>query len=267
MQSIALIQHSNSCCKHFNSLCKHIGPFYPYFLLIQIILIRPLFPLLLRVAQVLNRNALSFFQFSGDSDIDVYQLDDDISDDEDLMLSPFADPNPARLFRNQILEVNEPPMRVYINRMQEEFVSDVLSIYKKPNPRLKSNIRVLFDNENGVGEGPVREYFSMLVGLIQNGFPLDSDPSKVTLVFEGQQDHKLPIPDAFLRGSGFYRSVGRMIGHSFLHGGPPYYGLSPAVIDYWCHDSIDAITVDDVPDYDLREALQEVGLIGKIFFL
>ena len=50
-----------------------------------------------------------------------------------------------------------------------------------------------------------------------------------------------------------------MIAHSFLHGGPPLFGLSPAVVQFWCQDSINAVTIDDVPDYDLREALKEVS--------
>jgi hypothetical protein len=160
------------------------------------------------------------FKFAGDLDIDVFHDNDEMSD-KDLMQSPFTDSNPVRLFRNQILETNMAPLRVYINRMQQEFASDVLSIYNKPNPRFKSDIRVHFDNENGLGEGPVRECFSMPMGLIQNGFPIDSDQNKMTLIFEGQEDHTLPRPDAILWRSGFYRSVGRMIAHSFLHRGPP----------------------------------------------
>ena len=44
----------------------------------------------------------------------------------------------------------------------------------------------------------------------------------------------------------------------FSHGRPTLYGISPAVIEYWCSDSIDAITIEDVPDYELRQALVEV---------
>lgn len=98
------------------------------------------------------------------------------------------------------------------------------------------------------------------MGFLHDGFPLDGEGlGKLTEVFEGQEDHKLPIPNALLRNAGFYKSVGRMIAHSFLHGGPPLFGLSPAVVQFWCQDSINAVTIDDVPDYDLREALKEVS--------
>lgn len=51
-----------------------------------------------------------------------------------------------------------------------------------------------------------------------------------------------------------------MIAHSFLHGGPPLYGVSSAVVEFWCQDSINAVTRDDVADYDLKEALKEVSI-------
>lgn len=59
----------------------------------------------------------------------------------------------------------------------------------------------------------------------------------------------------FLWSSGFFTGVGRMIAHSFLHGGPAVYGTSPAVIEYWFSDSIDAITIKDIPDLNYNKPL------------
>ena len=183
--------------------------------------------------------------------------------DEELLQPTFGvdrSKDPIFMYRQQTLNENAPPMRIYVNRMNEEFTADVLAIYKKPNPGLNSTLRVKFENEVAVGEGPVREFFSTLMGFLHDGFPL-------TKVFEGEEDHKLPIPNALLRNAGFYTSVGRMIAHSFLHGGPPLYGLSPAVVEFWCQDSINAVTIDDVPDYDLREALREVSTGTTVMWL
>jgi len=100
------------------------------------------------------------------------------------------------------------------------------------------------------------------MGFLHDGFQLDgAGQGQLTMIFEGQEDHKLPIPNALLRNAGFYTSVGRMIAHSFLHGSPPLCGLSPAVVEFWCKDSINAVTIDDVTDYELREALMEVSII------
>lgn len=200
---------------------------------------------------------------SGDSGNDHYT-----EEDSDLMQSPFeanvssstlsSCTDPVAQCKQEILDENGPPLRIFVNRMTEEFTADVLSIYKKANPCFRSNLRVKFENERAVGEGPVREFFSILMAFIQNGLYLD-DPEQLTMLFEGETDHKIPVPNALLCNSGLYTSVGRMIVHSFLHGGPPLYGLSPAVLEFWTRESIsEAVTIEDIPDYDLRQALKEV---------
>lgn len=200
---------------------------------------------------------------SGDSGNDHYT-----EEDSDLMQSPFeanvssstlsSCTDPVAQCKQEILDENGPPLRIFVNRMTEEFTADVLSIYKKANPCFRSNLRVKFENERAVGEGPVREFFSILMGFVQNGLYLD-DPEQLTMLFEGETDHKIPVPNALLCNSGLYTSVGRMIVHSFLHGGPPLYGLSPAVLEFWTRESIsEAVTIEDIPDYDLRQALKEV---------
>ena len=86
---------------------------------------------------------------------------------------------------------------------------------------------------------------------MQNGLHVDG-PGQLTMFFEGETDHKIPVLNALLCNSGLYTSVGWMIAHSFLHGGPPVYGLFPAVFEYWTCDSIgEAVTIEDIPDYDL----------------
>lgn len=80
--------------------------------------------------------------------------------------------------------------------MQVEFASDEMNIYKKPNPSFSSRVRVRFDNERALGGGPVREFFSLRMGMVQNGFP--PQESKLTLLFEGQVDHKVPVPNVIL---------------------------------------------------------------------
>ena len=56
-----------------------------------------------------------------------------------------------------------------------------------------------------------------------------------------------------------------MIAHSFLHGGPAVYGISPAVIEYWFSDSVDAITIEDIPDLNYDKSL--LRLAGMVFIL
>ena len=145
--------------------------------------------------------------------------------------------------------------------MASDFANDVLAIYKAPNSKLLSPFSVKFENETSVGGGPVREFFSLLMSMIMNGFLLEGENKPLTLVFEGEADHKVPVANSLLRSIGFYKSIGRMIGHSFLHGGPPVFGLSSAVIDYLIDvnkESLPTFEVADIPDIDLRNDLLEV---------
>ena len=84
-----------------------------------------------------------------------------------------------------------------------------------------------FGNERAVEDGPVREFFSILMGMVQYGFPLEV--SKLTLVFE-EQTIWFQFQMPFSCSSGFFPSFGRMIAHLCLHGGPTVYGISPALM-------------------------------------
>ena len=56
-----------------------------------------------------------------------------------------------------------------------------------------------------------------------------------------------------------------MIVHSFLHGRPAVYGISPAVIEYWFSNSIDAITIKDIPNLNHDKPL--LRLAKMVFML
>ena len=147
----------------------------------------------------------------------------------------------------------------------EELKKDVLGCYKNPQVQLKAKPRVTFEGEEGVGSGPVREFLLCAVKIIEEGIEKGGKP----LVFlEGEDNHKVPIHDQALRCTGAFKGIGRIIGHSVLHGGPVVYGLSPAVVEYWRLSAIGS--VDDtaleslnlvlqyIPDIELRSLIQEV---------
>ncbi|KAK5614382.1 hypothetical protein CRENBAI_000622 [Crenichthys baileyi] len=58
--------------------------------------------------------------------------------------------------------------------------------------------------------------------------------------------------------------AGRMIGHCFLHGGPPLTGLSPAIVHILCGGTPETaiVEINDCPDIDLREKITLV--IGRV---
>ena len=94
----------------------------------------------------------------------------------------------------------------------------------------------------------------------------DPATSKVTLFFEGKKDNRIPVHNQSLRDvkTGMFKTHGRILGHSLLHGGPGMYGISRAVKEYLASDvhSIDIqtllVTIEDLPDIHLRNVLLEV---------
>lgn len=84
--------------------------------------------------------------------------------------------------------------------------------------------------------------------------------SNVTPLFEGEPGHYIPSAAHFLVESDMFLMAGRMVGHSFLHGGPCLSGLSPAVVHVLLGGSPETATVtpEDCPDLDLRGTIQLV---------
>ena len=136
------------------------------------------------------------------------------------------------------------------NWMSSDFANDILRIYKSPSSKFCSRFSVKFDSETSVGSGPVREFFSLVMKMLVDGFPLEGGDKPQTLVFENENDHKIPVANSVLRSTGFHKSIGRMIAHSFLHAGPPVFGISKVVVDYLVSDTdeIPLIEVADIPD-------------------
>ncbi|XP_032363137.1 G2/M phase-specific E3 ubiquitin-protein ligase-like [Etheostoma spectabile] len=78
------------------------------------------------------------------------------------------------------------------------------------------------------------------------------------MLFEGQADHLIPSTSQVLVQSDLFKMAGRMIGHSFLHGGPPLTGVSPAILHVLLGGSRETATIvlEDVADIDIRETIQ-----------
>ncbi len=59
--------------------------------------------------------------------------------------------------------------------------------------------------------------------------------------------------------------AGRMIGHSFLHCGPSFPGLSPAIIHILFGGSLETtpVTIRDCPDLDIRDILKMVNMKNR----
>ncbi|KAI7814205.1 hypothetical protein IRJ41_010097 [Triplophysa rosa] len=78
-----------------------------------------------------------------------------------------------------------------------------------------------------------------------------------TLLFEGQPDHLIPSTSQVWAPNEMFTMAGRIIRHSFLHGGPRLTGLSQAVLHVLLGGTPQTatITLNDVADIDIKETI------------
>lgn len=83
----------------------------------------------------------------------------------------------------------------------------------------------------------------------------------VIRVFEGEPDHLIPSVSEELLEKNMFTIAGRMVGHSFLHNGPRFPGLSSAIIHvlFGGPPETAPVTIRDCPDLDIREIVEKVS--------
>ena len=174
-------------------------------------------------------------------------------------------------FQEEIIEHDEPAQRITVSRMDgtNELQGDIMGIYTNPRTKLNVNPRVRFEGEDGVGCGSIQEFFVNAIKIIDEG--IHSSSGKPVVFLEGEADHRLPIHDRALRLIAAFKALGKMIGHSILHGGPGMHGISPAVKHYLstgrggCDVQLPPPTeLADIADIDLRNMISEVSWILEL---
>lgn len=189
-----------------------------------------------------------------------------LRDDREACGDPISSLSDAIMaFKESTITSNSPRQLFRVCRSEgvEQLKLDILGAYKNPNTNLKANLRVCFEGEEGVGTGPVREFLFYAVKLAGEGIDF---PTKPIIYFEGEEEHKVPVHNQALRQTGSFKAIGRILAHSFLHGGPSLGGLSPAVKHYFTcmkgHDGIVSpppLEIKDIPDVELQGMLEEVS--------
>ncbi|CAB3994772.1 PREDICTED: uncharacterized protein LOC107356592 [Paramuricea clavata] len=163
-------------------------------------------------------------------------------------------------FRKENTDVNSAREQFYISRLEgiEDMKRDILGLYKDPRKNLKACPKVRFEGEEGVGAGPVREFFVCALGIAREGM---SGTGRPVVYFEGEADHLLPVHNQMLQQMGAFVCIGKMIGHSILHGGPGLFGVSSAAKHFWAYnvdENPPLLVLDDIADINLRELIHEV---------
>lgn len=136
-------------------------------------------------------------------------------------------------------------------------------IYKRMDKnKLKAVPNVVFEG-NYISElgsdagGPSSEFF--FLALTSCTQEMQSGGS---MFFTGTANHLVPVHDWDLLEDENFILVGKIIGHSMIHGGTGFVGMSQGIVKYIKTESVDvaaaSITTEDVPDSDVQ------AQVGKI---
>lgn len=118
-------------------------------------------------------------------------------------------------FRRSVVKFKSYP--ITFNRSKRK-INEISRIYKNATSKLDRSPVVYFVSESGDDEieedaahvgGPQREFFSIVMETLLSY----TDP----LLFEGVDDHKLPVHSQQLVLRGFYTMAGQAMAHVILH--------------------------------------------------
>ena len=105
-------------------------------------------------------------------------------------------------------------------------------------------------------ESKTVEYFHRAMSLLKSG-------DKSMILFEGEEDHCVPIHCLEALDSNLFYYTGMIISHSLLHDGFPFPGMSQAVVGYVITGSMDEavpwLVPKDVPDLEIRQTMAKVN--------
>ncbi|XP_063041169.1 uncharacterized protein LOC134436072 [Engraulis encrasicolus] len=151
------------------------------------------------------------------------------------------------------------PLSLTLNMLGtvEERHRSIIKFYKTPDLEWASDFICHLEGDKAIGEGVKRHVLTTIMEALQTGFSREEGTSKL-LLFEGEEDHRTPTCRFDLIEDGLFIIAGRIMGHSFLHGGPSFTGLSPAIIHVILggDPKTAPISVADCVDTEVREVLE-----------
>nr|XP_024658132.1 uncharacterized protein LOC112434812 [Maylandia zebra] len=127
----------------------------------------------------------------------------------------------AWLYKSKLLSKYETRKAVVLQMDLRESIVDqqtsLISLYKAPKVEWAGPVSCKLEGDVAVGEGVKRFFFSKAVSLVQSGLHLNFD---LTRLFDGEPEHLTPSTSQTLLESDMFLVAGRIMGHSFIHGGP-----------------------------------------------
>ncbi|XP_051282207.1 G2/M phase-specific E3 ubiquitin-protein ligase-like [Dicentrarchus labrax] len=174
-----------------------------------------------------------------------------------------SDPKQAGWFFSQELlhsnrDSNSLFLRVDIRQDKEEQDRALVTFYNRDNVQWTSPLQCKLQGDVATGSGVDRHMMSTVIFKLISGFHINLGSAAIVKIFEGEPDHLIPSVSDELLDNNMFTVAGRMIGHSFLHHGPSFPGLSPAITHILFGGSLETtpVTVQDCPDLDIRDTMK-----------
>ena len=135
--------------------------------------------------------------------LDAYDFDDWPDNDSLLLIPAFGEVDEIneitsangalKLFRKNNIDENQPVQRVFVSRLEgpDQLKKDVIGAYKNPSTKLRVGLKVCFEEEDAVGSGPVREFLTIAVNILDEG--ISSSGSKKLLFSRVKQITAFPF--------------------------------------------------------------------------
>ncbi|CAB1424325.1 unnamed protein product [Pleuronectes platessa] len=174
-----------------------------------------------------------------------------------------SDPKHAgQLFCHELLQSSKDLksllLYVDIRKDKQEQDKDFVTFYKRDNIQWASPLQCKLQGDVATGSGVSRHMMSTVIYKLISGFHINLGNAAITKLFEGECDHQIPSVSRELLDRDMFTIAGRMIGHSFLHHGPSFPGLSTAIMHTLFEGLLETtpVTIRDCPDLDIRDAVE-----------
>ncbi|XP_075878653.1 uncharacterized protein LOC142885811 isoform X2 [Nelusetta ayraudi] len=168
----------------------------------------------------------------------------------------------ARMVTQELFHRNKNSKSLFLSLdvRQDKVDQDrsLVAFYRRDNVKWASPLSCKLYGDEATGSGVDRHMLSCVMLRLITGFHLKSGNAAILKLFEGEPDHLIPSDCEELIENNLFTVAGRIMGHSFLHSGPSFPGLSPAIIHVLFTGSLEQthLTVQDCPDLDIREMLR-----------
>ncbi|CAH3135022.1 unnamed protein product [Porites lobata] len=162
-----------------------------------------------------------------------------------------------KLHKSRVLSLGT--QEILINRQCGIMLRDLFKKFKRGDLDIKKVPDVTFIGEEGIdAEGLSKEFFTLVMNALTSG-------TGGYIMFEGGSDHLVPVISEEYYQSGYFRFVGQLIAMSVLNSGIGIVGLSRALTTYMVTEDVELascnLSIDDVPDYCVQQALMEVHVL------